>query len=254
MSQHWPPDVAAAVGKALGAAADRLSHLEARVERYAVSECGYAPFTGGVPSDVFSLEARMGPAHRKPGFSMRALFQVFDPGQPNLALLRVVEQRDRDGLPTEDHRVPVYNPQLDRALSGVFVPVVNSALNGLDPGGGNRSLHVGVYHGRVAPSDLLTASKMALDSFRRFRVDGQPAIIWVDFHDPVAVPAVRLVKAVAAPRDVHLIPRGGSGSAATVPVRGTAGRAHHVGGMSVAVDQGIAIARRYLAAQPALQG
>ncbi|MEU7046491.1 hypothetical protein AB0A77_36335 [Streptomyces varsoviensis] len=243
---QWPTTTAQKVEAALSAAARDLSALDARVEHYQVPEGGYAPLTGQTGSEVFSLEARLGPAHRRPGHSMWAVFQVFDPTQPNLALTRFLDRRDHDGLPDEDPRRPVYSIALDGRLCRTFLPVCNRALSRLDPTGRGRSQHVDSYPGRVSLGNLFQSPLLAVGMFHRFRTDGQAAVMIVDFTEPIAAPAVQLVKTVMARRDAHLIPSTTTKSAVHVLLRGQAGAVYQLGGMSSAVDQAIAIARQYL--------
>ncbi|MEU8570053.1 hypothetical protein AB0C51_17165 [Streptomyces pathocidini] len=231
---RWPASLAASLEQALGAAVSELGRAGLSAEHYRS-----AP-------DILTLEARLGPAHRKPGHSVHAVLQVFDPRWPNLSLMRVLERRDGDGRPTEESRVPVYSRGLDAALSLRFVPVVNSLLNPFDPLGREESLCVGCYQGRIAPSDALRAPAMAFHTLRTYRREGQLAVIWVDFQDPLAVPAVRLVRSLTARRDVHLIPRTRTPSELRTVVRSPSGRMWHVGAMSTAVDEGLALARDYL--------
>lgn len=243
---QWPTMTAQKVEAALSTAARKLSALDAHVEHYQVPEGGYAPLTGQTATDVFSLEARLGPAHRRPGYSMWAVFQVFDPAQPNLALTRFLDRRDDDGMPDEDPRRPVYNVALDGRLCRTFIPVCNRALEQLDPTGRGRSQHVDSYPGRVSLGNLFQSPLLAVGMFHRFRKDGQGAVLIVDFTEPLAAPAVQLVKTVMARRDAHLIPHTGTASAVRVPLRAHDGTVHQLGGMSTAVDEGVGIARRYL--------
>lgn len=256
---RWPSEVADAVGSALVRAAAQLAGLGAVVRRYAVAGGGFAAVTGQDRGEVFSLEARLGDAHRRPGQSVHAVFQVFDWRQPNLALLRVVQRRDDDGTPTEDPALPVYNVELDRRLCKMVVPVCNSALNPLDPTGRKRSQQVSCLHGRVAAQDLLIAAWLGAQQCLRFRREGQLATIWTDFRHPAAQALVLPLQAVLGRRDAHAVPRTTEISrlrvplsAGTHPARGAGALAVsgtgvlQLGGMSTAVDQGIAIARAYL--------
>ncbi|MDK9499599.1 hypothetical protein QEZ40_005025 [Streptomyces katrae] len=247
VTELWPSRTADQVETALAAAAEELSALDARVEHYRVPRGGYAAWTGDTASEVFSLEARIGPAHHRPGISMWAVFQVFDPRRPNLALVRMLERHDADGAPVQDVRRPSYSRGLDLRLCRMFMPACNRALNHLDPTGRGHSQHVDCYHGRVPPSHLLTAPVVAVDLFRRFRREGQKAIILADFNDPLAVPTVSVVKHLLVRRNGHLIPRTREPSAARVLLRRPDGSIQQLAGMSTAADEGITIARRLLA-------
>ncbi|WP_280432770.1 terpene synthase family protein [Nocardia brasiliensis] len=245
-STHWPAPLARKVEQALAAAADELSAFGARIEHYQVDTGGCSALTGVPGSEVFSLEARVGPAHRRPGYTVWAVFQVFDPRQPNLALLRMIERRDSDGLPEQDRRRPLYNTDIDRRLCRILMPVFNRALNPLDPTGRNRSLYATCFHGRVTKVNLAQQLWLALGLFRRFRDDGQAAVIITDFHEPLAAPLVHLARMVTT-RDAHLLPCTATGSAAHTLLRRRDGTIAQIGGMSTAVDHGITLARRYLA-------
>ncbi|MCD9193438.1 hypothetical protein [Streptomyces albireticuli] len=250
----WPTSTAQRVVEALGVAAAELSGLDARVEHYQVPQGGYAALTGHSGSEVFSLEARLGPAYRMPGHSMWAVFQVFDPEQPNLALVRMMDRNDDNSLPVMDRRRPVYGLELDIQLCEKFIPVCNRVLNELDPTGRGRSQHVDTYHGHVPLSYMLrvpTFVSVASGLFRRFREEGQSAIILADFHDPLAVPVVNLIKNMLGKRDRHFIPRTSQPSGARVLLRSPDGSIYQFGGMSTAVDQGIGLARRGLAGSQA---
>ncbi|MFJ9597923.1 hypothetical protein ACIRS3_34905 [Streptomyces virginiae] len=245
VSSPWPAHTIRALDQALAAAAKELSAFDARVEHYPVSEGGYADLTGtGV--EVFSLEARIGPAHRRPGYSMWGVLQVFDPAQPNLALIRILERRDHDGMPEQNPLRPQYGAALDRPLCGVFLPVCNRALAALDPAGQGVSQHVVCFHGRVPADNLLQTPIRAAALFRRFRTDGQKAIIWADIHDPLTVPPVRLLHRLISRTDTHLIPRTTTPSTLHTSLRLTDGTIHQLGGMSTAIDDGLAIARHAL--------
>lgn len=198
------------------------------------------------PPGVFTLEARLGPAYRSPGHTVFAVFQVLDARWPNLGLLRVIERRDGDGSAVQDPTRPIYDRALDVKVSTVLTPVLNTLLNPMDPTGAGRSLHVGCFHGRVAPARMPGSAAAALTLMRRFRRDGQLAVIWTDFHDPPAVLAIRATRSLIARSDVHLIPRTDEPSALQTSWLSSDGVRLAVGGMSTAVDQGLELARHYL--------
>jgi hypothetical protein len=128
----------------------------------------------------------------------------------------------------------------------MFIPVCNRALNRLDPAGRGRSQHVDSYPGRVTLGKLVQTPLLAAGLFRRFRQDGQAAIMLVDFTEPLAVPLVKAAKTLMARRDAHLIPRTTSPSAVNALLRSDDGTIWPLGGMSTAIDQGVAIARQLL--------
>ncbi|WP_129305781.1 hypothetical protein [Streptomyces sp. L2] len=242
----WPTPTAQKVEEALTAAAKDLSVLDARVEHYRVRAGGYAAWTGQTGSEVFSLEARLGPAHRNPDHSMWGILQVFDPRQPNLALVRFLERGNREGLPDTSPRRPHYSVPVDNRLCRTFLPACNRALNGLDPTGRARSQHVDCFPGRITLGNAFQSPLLAVGLFRRFRTDGQNAIILTDFNDPFAVPPVRLVASLVARSDTHLIARTRQPSTARLLLRAPDGTVLQLGGMSTATDHGIDTARRYL--------
>ncbi|WP_030202547.1 hypothetical protein [Streptomyces sp. NRRL S-87] len=242
----WPAHTAERVEEALTAAAKDLSSLDAHVEHYRVPDGGYAAWTGQRGSEAFSLEARLGPAHRNPGHSMWGILQVFDHRQPNLALVRFLERRDSDGLPDTSPGRPHYSVPIDNRLCRMFLPLCNRALNGLDPSKRARSQHVDCFPGRITLGNAFQSPLLAVGLFRRFRADGQNAIILTDFNDPFAVPPVRLVASLVARSDTHLIPRTRQPSTARLLLRAQHGTIQQLGGMSTATDHGIGTARRYL--------
>ncbi|MBF6126434.1 hypothetical protein [Nocardia brasiliensis] len=244
--EQWPEATALAVRQALQAAAGELSSFETHVVTYSTPDGAYAPLTGSAEAAVFSLEvAVQRPAFRKPGYTVWAIFQVFDPRQPNLALVRTVERRDSDGTPVEDHRRPLYNMELDRLFTRGCLPVFHSALNELDPTGRGQSQFVTCYHGRLTATALVQMPWLGFGLFHRFRSDGQYAVIIADFHEPLGEPLLAVVKYVMTV-DARFLPRRKAMSLLRTPLRGEDGTIHRVGGMSTAVDEGFVIARRYL--------
>ncbi|TDD80918.1 hypothetical protein [Actinomadura rubrisoli] len=247
VTNQWPTTTARRVETALATTAKELSAHDPRLEHFYVPDGGYAPLTAGTGSEVLSLRARIAPAHRRPGYTVWAIFQVFDPGQPNLALLRMVEQRDRDGVPDQNPRRPLYNMDIDRRLCRVFMPVFNRALNDLDSTGRGQSLYVTCFHGRLTKTNLIQQPWLAAGLFRRFRPDGQAAIIYADFHEPLGAPLVHLAQALTARGSTHLIPRTATASATRSLLRSPDGTIWQLGGMSTAIDHGVTLARHYLA-------
>ncbi|MFC4909165.1 hypothetical protein [Actinomadura gamaensis] len=244
---RWPPTTASNVERALSAAAKELPSLDARVEHYHVPQGGYSCLTGSDGSEAFSLEARVMAANRRPGYTVWAAFQVFDPHLPNLAMLRFVERRDRDGAPDDDPARPLYGLGLDRTVCRTFMPAFNRALNDLDPSKRGRSLYVTCFHGRLGKINLVQQPWLATGLFRRYRSDGQAAIVYCDFHEPLGKPLVYLTKTITARGNVHLIPRTTTPSAARTLLRGPDGQTLQLGRMSTAINRGVTLARHYLA-------
>jgi len=132
------------------------------------------------------LDVELGPAARGRGTGRRThvLLQVPDSELPNLGVFLVYD-RESDGQPVDSHRVPVFDQRHDRRLTYGVLPVVNRALNPVDPTGQGHSQHVGVYHGRSTVGDLLIVPWTAMRMFRSFRAQGQLAVIWTDFDAPL---------------------------------------------------------------------
>jgi len=172
-----------------------------------------------------------------------AMLQVCDPELANLGVFLTYD-RDAGGQPVDSHRLPVFDMRRDRLLTYAVMPVVNGALNPLDPTGRGRSLCVGVFHGRSTVGDLFLQPWTATRLFRGFRPQGQLAAIWADFEAPFAEAISRVSARLVGRRDIHLLPRTGRRSARWIPVPGPPGS--RITDLSDAYDAGVALARDYL--------
>lgn len=206
---------------------------------------GYAGLTN-TPVDVYCLEALLGVSHQRPDHKTYALLQAFDPRYPHLGLVAMVERRDSDGAPNTTTQ-PVYNHAIDKRFSYTFLPAAHVALNPLDPTNQNKSLLVQSYHARITLGDLPQATVATVRLMSRFKADGQLAQIAVDFDDPLTVFIARLVGPLAANRNVHYLPRRAQLSALQIPIRNPASdQPYLIGNNSTTLDEGFAIAYRYL--------
>jgi hypothetical protein len=121
-----------------------------------------------------ALDVCLGSSAR--GRRTHCVFQVLDPGLG----LYLCYDRDESGRPLDDHRLPRVTPALDRTITYVLMPVLNTVLNPFDPAGRGRSVVVGCWHGRPTPTDLLLIPVTATRLLRTFAGDGQLAVIWTD--------------------------------------------------------------------------
>ncbi|GAA4009119.1 hypothetical protein GCM10022247_34020 [Allokutzneria multivorans] len=231
---------------ALVRTAEELTARGLPTRHYVVRDCdGYRPVTG-IAADVHCLDVRLGPALRHPGRSTHCLFQVFDPAHPNLGLSLCHDREDSDGAPVDNHVLPRIGPALDLVITNTLTPALNSALAPLDPTGRGRSVVVGCWHGRPTLVDLALIPVTATKLLRRFRSQGQAALVWADFQAPLAESLSRLAGRLIGARDAHLLPRTGAPSAIRVPVRDDRGRDAALSDFSDALDKGIRLARRHL--------
>ncbi len=207
---------------------------------------GYAPAIDASCSDIYCVEAFLGPSHNKKNYKSYAIAQIFDPRYPNLAFVTMVERREADGAPNLSEP-PAYNPAIDRAFSNIFLPVMHSAFNELDPTGQNRSLLVQSYNARITLSDLPIATVVTLKLLSRFKKDGQLAQIAVDFADPLTKLVAQMVKPLSSVGGIHHIARVEQPSAIEIPLNNPAGGSpYRITTSSIVLDEGFAIARRYL--------
>src|SRR5712691_4519101 len=146
-----------AIATVLAQAAHKLTACGLRTEHTLIPRfAGYRAVTGKAQSDVYCLECQLGPAHNNPEYTAYAVAQLFDPVYPSLALITMVERRNKDGL--VNSTPPVYNRQIDQAFSYTFLPTMHTAFNELDPTEQNRGLLVQSYNARITPADLVPAS------------------------------------------------------------------------------------------------
>lgn len=207
---------------------------------------GFAPAIAAPCSNIYCVESFLGHSHNKKNYKSYAVAQIFDPRYPNLALITMVERRDEDGAPNLDE-APAYNPAIDNVFSNIFLPVMHSAFNELDPTGQNRSLLVQSYNARITLSDLPQATLVTIKLMRRFKSDGQLAQIAVDFADPLTRFVAHLVKPFASIGNIHHLARVEQPSAIEIPLNNpTGGSPYRIGNASAVLDEGLAIARDYL--------
>lgn len=221
----------------------RASGLSA--EHYCIpSFSGYSPVMQVPQTDVYCLEARLGPTYQRAGYSSYAAAQIFDPEYPSMALILMISRQDEDN--SLDSVQPVYTPGLDKAFSDVFLPLMHTAFNSLDPTGGNKGQLVQAYNARMTLSDFPQATVLSVKIISRFKKDGQLASIAVDFEDPFQTAIAKLLKPMRFIRDLHHIPRTAQRSAIQIPFKSSTDTPYLITDSSTALDQGFAIAKRYL--------
>jgi hypothetical protein len=234
----------------LGELCDYFGTLGLPAQHYLIpGYTGYESINCVPSTNVYCLEVRLGAAHQKPNYSTYAVAQIVDFQHPNLALITLIERHDHSGeLATS---VPVYNRVIDHAFSYHFLPTMHTAFNVLDPTAQNCSLLVQLYNARITLPDLPPASVATVKLMRRFKRDGQLAQIAVDFEDPLTVFIAKMVGPLTANNDVYYLPRTEKPSMISVPVRGHGDKIYLIRNLSNALDDGFAIAYRYLAAHHA---
>lgn len=205
---------------------------------------GYEAVTGG-RADVYCLEVRLGHSHKQQGTSAWAIAHLPDPRWRNLCFISMVEREDSTGAPVAS-RLPVYNRRIDRVFTEVFLPVMMSAWNGLDPLRRAQGIIVQAYTSRMTLGNLIPATWLSLGILFRFRRQGQLALIAVDFDDPWIDFIARLMRSVGSRRGVHLLARREPRSRLRVPVLDDSGGLHVLSPHSTAVDWGFEIAQGYL--------
>jgi hypothetical protein len=185
-----------------------------------------------------ALEVRLGPAHRKPGWSTHAVLELPDPAVPNLGLITVLDRRDDDGLPCAGPRDPVLTIGLDARFVRRFIHASRTTLSGLDPTGGSRSVAVIRNPGRTTLADALIVPFWVVLLLRGCAWRTQLALVIVDFagFERTARTMTRLV----GRHRLHLF-------AATARTSASLRLPGHVLEFSTATDQGVAVALRYLA-------
>src|SRR3954451_19614528 len=76
---------------------------------------GFDPVNDGSPTDIYCLEADLGPAPGKPDYNSYAVAQVFSPKYPSMALIFMIERRRSDGEPSGD--LAVFGVDVDEKFS-----------------------------------------------------------------------------------------------------------------------------------------
>lgn len=227
--------------------ANQLSHLGLEAEWYVVpSYEGYSALTASQPADVYCLEARLGASPDKPGYSSYAVVQTFLPHYPSVALTLLAELRDTDRQPSSEPAK--FSVEVDRNFSTLFLPAAYSAFNATDPTGQNRSVLVQSYHSEMTLPDFVQASLYTLQLVRRYKRDGQLAMIAVDYYDPLTTAiagVMRFIQSVAG-GDIHLVRQTPTRSSLKIPIRNPNGGYHFIDNNSTALDKGFQLAIRYL--------
>jgi len=206
----------------------------------------YAPVTGAA-ADIYGLEMRLGPAANQKGVSAWGVAHLPDPEWRNLCFMTMIEREDASGNPLLT-RSPVYNVSVDQALDYVFIPALFTAWTELDPRGKRQGVVVQAYQAAMTLSNLPNATRASLHIIRRYKRDGQLALIAVDFDDPLITFVAKLMTLGPGTSNIHFYPKTKIPSAVTIPIPDGSEKVVQMGGHSTALDEGFATARRYLAA------
>ncbi len=248
MAANWPSEVSESLDRAFTSAIADLAARGISSRHYVIPDCdAYVPVTGAA-ADVWCLEAEYGPAARRPGDSLIGLFQAFDPAFPNLGLSYLGHRRSSDGTVVSDHRLPLWDLRQDRLHNLTFMPVVLGLLGPLDPTGQRHSQLVAPYHGRSTPAVVATAPRTTRSMLADARRQGQLAAIWPDFKAPFSAAITRLARRLNRGIVLELVPRTALASRVRVPVLSPGGEISYFQDFSTALDQGMSLARDYLAA------
>src|SRR5258708_7998960 len=204
----------------------------------------FTTITGSKSDNVYCLEAYLGPCHARPDYDSYAVAELFHPRYQSMALIFMRERRRSDGQHSED--MPTYNIKIDNRFSRMFLPVMHTAFNKLDPTGKQRGLLVQSYNAKLTLGDFPQATIMTVELILRFKRDGQLAQIAVDFSDPFITSIANLMTPVIAlvGGDIHYLPRRSSASTLRFPVRQN-DSCRVIGENSIALDEGIQIACAY---------
>jgi hypothetical protein len=234
----WDASVASAAREALSGAAAALTAKKLDAQPYDQVNGAEA---------AFGLSVRLGPAHRRPGWSTYAVLEVFDPAFPNLGILTALDRRDDDGEPLIGPRNPTFTLPIDNRLVRFVIPAARSALAALDPTGAHRGIVVLRMPGRCTAADtcaLPVWMAFVLRSARR----SERALIFTDLqrYERVARACAWLLRG----KRMHLFPRTAERglSPMRLPALMAGGPLAEIQ-FSAATDAGVAVARDYLAAQ-----
>lgn len=232
---------------------ERMQTLGLTAEAYTLERCdGYAALSAGhgpagEPGNaaVHCVEVLLGASPGKTGYSTYAMAQLPFLRYPNLALTCLVSLRDRDRQP--DPAPARFSVAIDSKFSTLFLPAAFSAFNTLDPTGRRRSLLVGSYSSQMLATDFVHASLYSYKLLRRYKRDGQLALIAVDYHDPYSRLIARALQHFqGVVPDLHLRVRTATPSALRIPVRAADGGYHCLAHSSTALEDGFAVAFGYL--------
>ena len=226
-------------------ASDNLTEVGLPTQHYVIPDFdGYEPVIGSAKTDVYCLEARLGPTHNRPGYSSYAVAQVFHPRYPSMALVLMISRHDIDG--TLDGIQPAYNPSLDKSFSYIFLPNMYTAFNSLDLSGQNKGLLVQSYAARITLSDIPQAAIASTKLILRYKSDGQLACLAVDFNDSFTRLVAQLVTPLKSIRDMHFIPRSDIFSKIRIPLKSNENQFYLIEDNSTALDLGFDLAINYL--------
>lgn len=206
---------------------------------------GFASLGLKHPTDVYCLEAYLGPSPTRKGYSSYAVVQTFLSDYPSLGLTFLAELRDTDRQPSTEPAK--FSIEVDKKFSTIFLPVLFTAFNELDPTGQQRGVLVQSYNSEMTISDFIQASAYSGQIVSRYKQDGQLALIAVDYYDPLSTLIANVMKLTTRlfGGDVHLITRSKQRSSIKLPIANTEGGFHLIANNSTALDQGIALARAY---------
>jgi hypothetical protein len=193
---------------------------------------------------VSGLSVRLGPAHRRPGWSTYAVLEVLDPEFPNLAILTVLDRRDDDGEPLTGPDNPIFTVPIDNRLVRYVIPAARSALAELDPTGARRGIVVLRAPGRCTIADTCALPVWMAFVLRSARRTEQ-GLIFTDFqrYERVARVCARLLRG----KRLHLFPR--TAEPGRLPMRLPSVRPDDPLAeirFSTATDAGLAVAQSYL--------
>ncbi|MCC6615996.1 MAG: hypothetical protein IT320_21175 [Anaerolineae bacterium] len=236
-----------AVMDAVAKTARQLQNTGYETRHYVIPNCtSYAPVTG-TAADVYGVEMRLGPAANQAGVSAWGVAHLPDPEWRNLCFMTMIEREDATGNPLLT-RSPVYNVSVDQALDYVFLPALFTAWTPLDPHGKGQGIVVQAYQAAMSWSNLPNASRASLYIMRRYKRDGQLALIAVDFDDPLITFIAKLMTMGPGASSIHFFPKTKTPSEVTIPIPAGREEIVQMPGHSTALDQGFATARHYLTA------
>ncbi len=206
---------------------------------------GFKPVLNKDRVDVYCLEANLGPTLRVPDHDLYAAIQFFDPDYPNMGLiLTYLRHREHHTLGRE---VVIFEKKTDYNLSVVFLPEAHMAFTHLDPHGNGKGINIQRYaYIDIAREEFLPALRYTMDLSLSVARYGQLAQIAVDFRDTPTGLLSFLTKPLGLLAKMHDIPHNGQPSQIQIPLRKPNDEGVYRLESSTALDEGIAIAHRYL--------
>lgn len=225
-------------------AAQKLTELGMPAEYYTIPAFpGYKSIMDTPTTDVHTIEAYLGIAHKKPDYEAYAVAQTFHPKYPSMAIVMMVE---RHKVTKEPIRVPTFNAPLDYKFSALFLPLMYTAFNPLDPTGQEYGQLVQPYNSNMTKDDLLNTPHH-INLVRSFKKNHQLANIAVDYGDPLmTIVANILAPVLGSVGDIRWIPRNKQKSLLEIPIRKPGGGYFLLGDNSTALDAGFRVAYEYL--------